>query len=147
MSAMRSLIVCQLGIVAGIVALLGTAAFAQEADDVLPVLGEQVEDLPGLADETQEIEEIIVVAPRPGARRRIDPIYEDPMRARLLKELYEMERIDEEMAWRQSGTDDSSSRIKWGYDPQDDYRIRSEMEINDTQLGNTRPATLFRVEF
>jgi hypothetical protein len=129
--------------------LLSTTIFAQEVDaDAGEDVGE-VQDLPGLNLELsrEEIEEIIVVAPKPGGRRRLDPVYEDPMRARLLTELYEMEQIEEESAWRDASIDDSSSRVKWGYNPADDYRIRSEMEIMDTPSDKVQPSSLFRVEF
>ncbi len=119
---------------AAIVTLFGTTALAQQADEVPE------------EEEVEPIEEIIVVAPRPGSRKRLDISYEDPMRARLLKELYEMQEIDKEMAWREAGK--SSDGVNWGYDPRDDYHSFSEL---DTTLGpdsdRTKPATLFKFEF
>ena len=129
-------------------ALLCTAIFAQEADDGAVESVGTVQDLPGLDLELSQaaIEEIIVVAPKPGSRRRLDPEV-DPMRARLLDELYKMEQIEEESAWRQASIDDSSSRIKWGYNPADDDHNRSEMDNIDTPSYNVNPASVFRVEF
>ena len=149
MAVRRSLIVYRACSVAAMFALLSTAIFAQEVDEDVGEAVGQVQDLPGLNLELtrEEIEEIIVVAPKPGSRRRLDLVYEDPMRARLLKEQYEMELIEEESAWRSAAVDDSSSRIKWGYNPADDYRIRSEMENIDTPSYNVNPASVFRVEF
>ena len=123
-------------VAAAIVTLFGATALAQQADEV-PEPEEE---------EAEVIEEIIVVAPRPGSRKRLDIRYEDPMRARLLKDLYEMQEIDKEMAWREAGK--SSDGVKWGYDPRDDYHSFSEL---DTTLGpdsdRTKPATLFKFEF
>jgi hypothetical protein len=147
MSANRSFFDYKFAIAAAMLALPGTVVFAQEANEAAADAGAQVEDLPALAPASEEIEEIIVTAPKPGARRRLDPVYVDPMRERLLKDLDEMQRIDEESAWRQSGVDNSSSRIKWGYDPRDEYRIRSEMDVMELPSDWTRPATVFSVEF
>jgi hypothetical protein len=129
--------------------LLSTAIFAQEVDEDAGQDVGEVQDAPELNLELsrEEIEEIIVLAPKPGGRRRVDPVYEDPMRARLLTELYEMEQIEEESAWRDASIDDSSSRVKWGYNPADDYRIHSEMEILDTPSDKVQPSSVFRVEF
>lgn len=119
---------------AAIVTIIGTTAFSQQADEVPE------------EEKVEPIEEIIVVAPRPGSRKRLDISYEDSMRVRLLKELYEMQEIDKEMAWREAGK--SSDGVKWGYDPRDDYHSFSEL---DTTLGpdsdRTKPATLFKFEF
>ena len=134
MSVMRSFAVYKFGTAAALVALFGVAAFAQQADEEP-------------ADESEAIDEIIVVAPKPGSRRRVDKEYEDPTRARLLKEHYEMEVLEEEYEWRTSATVDSPSRIKCGYDPRDDYKMRNEMDLLDLNWEQTKPATLFRLEF
>ncbi len=137
MSLMRSFVVFKFGAAAALVALFGVAAFAQQADEEPADESEAVE----------ELEEIIVVAPKPGSRRRVDKEYEDPTRARLLKELYELEVLEEEYEWRTSATVESPSRIKWGYDPRDDYKMRNEMDLTDLNFEQTKPATLFRLEF
>ena len=134
MSVMRSFAVYKFGAAAALVALFGVAAFAQQADEEP-------------ADESEAVDEIIVVAPKPGSRRRVDKEYEDPTRARLLKEHYEMEVLEEEYEWRTSATVDSPSRIKWGYDPRDDYKMRNEMDLLDLNWEQTKPATLLRLEF
>jgi hypothetical protein len=131
---MPSFAVYKFGAAAALVALFGAAAFAQQADEEP-------------ADESEAVDEIIVVAPKPGSRRRVDKEYEDPTRARLLKEHYEMEVLEEEYEWRTSATVDSPSRIKWGYDPRDDYKMRNEMDLLDLNWEQTKPATLFRLEF
>ena len=137
MSVMRSFAVYKFGAAAALVALFGVAAFAQQADE------EPVDE----SEAVEELEEIIVVAPKPGSRRRVDMEYEDPTRARLLKELYELEALEEEYEWRKSAAVESPSRIKWGYDPRDDYKMRNEMDLTDLNFEQTKPATLFRLEF
>ncbi len=58
-----------------------------------------------------------------------------------------MEVLEEEYEWRTSATVESPSRIKWGYDPRDDYKMRNEMDLTDLNFEQTKPATLFRLEF
>lgn len=137
MAVTRSFVVFKFGTAAALVALFGAAAFAQQADEEPADESEAVE----------AIDEIIVVAPKPGGRRRVDKDYEDPTRARLLKEHYEMEVLEEEYEWRKSAAVESPSRIKWGYDPRDDYKMRNEMDLLDLNWEQTKPATLFRLEF
>ena len=121
-------------IAAAIILLSGDAAIAQEADDKP-------------ADESEDIEEIIVVEPKPGSRRRVDREYEDPTRAKLLKDFYEMQADEEEYEWRKAAAEDNPSRIKWGYDPRDEYQMRNKMDLQDLPSEKTKPATLFRLEF
>ncbi len=40
-----------------------------------------------------------------------------------------METLEEEYKWRRSAAVESSSRIKWGYDPRDDYKMRNEIDL------------------
>lgn len=94
-----------------------------------------------------EMEEIVVIAPKPGTRQRLDREYEDPVRAKLLKEFYRMRELEEEYEWRKSGKDSSSSRIKLGYDPRDEYRLRNDTALQDLAWEKNKPATLFRLEF
>ncbi len=134
MSDKPNFVVYQFGIAAAIVAFFGTAVFAQVADEVK-------------ADDSEAIEEIIVVAPKPGDRRRVDREYEDPVRARLLQDLYKMREEEEEFEWRTAAAAEKQSRISWGYDPQDEYRMRNELALLELPSERTRPATLFRVGF
>ena len=140
----------------------GTATAAQEAIERPPpdtdevtraaepaVVIEEIEDdaAPAPAtDAAPKMEEIIVLAPKPG-ERRLDEDYEDPVRAKLLKDFYRQKEIEEESRWLDSDADTSSSRIKLGYDPRDDYRMRNEMALQDLDWERTKPATLFRIEF
>ena len=134
MSDTRNFVVYQFRIAIAIVAFFGAAVSAQEADE------EQ-------ADDSEVIEEIIVVAPKPGDRRRVDQEYEDPVRAKLLKDFYEMQEDKEELEWRQSTAAEDQSRITWGYDPTDEYRMRKEMDLLELPSENSKPATLFRFKF
>lgn len=134
MSAMRSFIFCKAGAAAALVLLFGAAAFAQEADE------EPAED-------STVVDEIIVMGSKPGSRKQLDEQYEDPTRARLLKDFHKMQLDEKEYQWRKSAAMDSPSRIKWGYDPADDYQIRNNIDLEDLNWGKTKPATLFRLEF
>ena len=134
MSATQSFVVYQFRIAVAIVALFGAAVVAQEADEEP-------------AGDSEVIEEIIVVAPKPGDRRRVDQEYEDPVRAKLLKDFYEMQEDKEEFEWRQSAAAEDQSRITWGYDPKDEYRMRKEMDLLELPSENSKPATLFRFKF
>ncbi len=142
MPALRNFSVDNLGIAAAIAVLFGAAAFAQEAND------EPADVAPAASsEEIEEIEEIIVIAPKPGARKRVDPEYEDPVRAQLLKDFYKMQDDAEEFEWRDSAAAKTPSRITWGYDPRDEYRMRNEMDLQALPSERTKPATLFRVDF
>ena len=99
------------------------------------------------ATSAESVEEIIVVAPKPGGRKRVDDIYMDPVRARVLKDLQELEKDQEEYEWRTIKAVKSPPRIKWGYDPTDDYYLRNEISLKDDNFGGTKPATLFQVGF
>lgn len=134
MSVMRNFVVYPFGIATVLVALFGVAVYAQEADEEP-------------ADDSEIIEEIIVIAPRPGARRRIDKEYEDPVRAQLLKDFYKMQEDQKELEWRKAAVEESPSRIKWGYDPSDEYRMRRQMDLQELPSERTKPATLFRFNF
>ena len=131
---MRRFVVYEIGAAAALVLLFGAAAFAQQADEEP-------------ADESEIVDEIIVSGSKTGRRKRVDEEYEDPVRARLLKDLHEMQADEEEYEWRKSAATASPSRIKWGYDPRDDYQMRNNRDREDLNWGKTKPATLFRLEF
>ena len=63
--------------IAALVALSGGVAFAQQADE-------------DPADESEAVDEITVVAPKAGSRRKVDSIYEDPLTARVRKDLAQL---------------------------------------------------------
>ena len=134
MSALRSLHVVMFGAAVAVVALFGATVAAQETED------EQ-------ANGAEEVEEIIVIAPKPGRRKRVDDIYMDPVRARVLKDLNALKKDQEEYEWRTVKAVVDPPRIEWGYDPTDDYHMRSRMSLEDEAWGKTKPATLFKVGF
>jgi hypothetical protein len=134
MATLRKFVVYAIGIATAIAMLFSAALVAQEAED------EQ-------ADEVDTIEEIIVVAPRPGGRKRVDQKYEDPVRAQLLMDFYKMQEDQEEFEWRIAAVEESPSRISWGYDPSDEYRLRNELALQELPSERTRPATIFRIKF
>ena len=121
-------------IAATALAIAGVAAFAQETDE------DEVDD-------SEEIEEIVVSARRPGDRRRVDQEYEDPLRARILLELHELEVLEQEYEWRTAVEKPSPSRIRWGYDPREEYRMRNEMALREVPWENSKPATIFAIDF
>ena len=120
-----------------ILSLVGAAVFAQESTE------QPVDD----DEAVEEIEEITVTARKPGDRRRVDEEYQDPALAELLKEYYELQQEQEEFEWRASAATDDTSRISWGYDPRDEYRMRNEMDLNRLPSERTQPASVFRVGF
>jgi len=99
-------------------------------------------------DGEEAVEEIIVHATRPGDRFDIDARYEELLRSRVIKELARMRVLEEEYEWRKSESDvKNPSRIKWGYDPRAELRMRRDTELADLPIDDTKPATLFRFEF
>ena len=124
-------------LVAGL--LLSAAAAAQEESDE------------SNANTAEEIDEIVVIVDRSG-----DPImdvdlrYEEILRERIMNEYFRLQRLEEDAAWRQADPDldpSKTSRIKWGYNPQAEARMRRETDLMELPIDEVKPATLFRVEF
>jgi hypothetical protein len=75
---------------------------------------------------------------------------EELMRQAIFAEARLREREQEEIAWRQADPDlrNPNSRIKWGYSPQAELRMRRANDfMYDLPAGPATPATLFRAEF
>jgi hypothetical protein len=136
MFAMRKSTTWKYGIAAATLMLCSHGLFAQE------VAAEGTEE-----DEDDTIEEIIVVAPRPGSRRRVHQEYEDPVRAKLLKDFYKMQEDKKELEWRAAAAEESPDRVSWGYDTKDEYQIRKQMDLMELPSERTKPATIFKVTF
>lgn len=138
---------CNLAVAAAMWMLLVVPVTAQE--EVQEVVVDDASDTAQIpeTEEADEIEEIIVVSPRPGSRVRVDEDIEDLERAQLLKEFYRMKELEEEYEWRTSASSDDSSRVKWGYDPRDEYRMRNDTALQDLSFEKQKPASIFRVEF
>ena len=119
--------------------LLGMAATAQDDND---------EDA---TDTDEEMDEIVLIVDRSG-----DPVmdmdlrHEAVMRERIMNEYFRLQQLEEDAAWRQADPDldpSKTSRIKWGYNPQAEARMRRETDLMDLPIDEVKPATLFRVEF
>lgn len=129
--------------------LLSHPGLAQEQEASEPPASDaasETDDATDTADEAESVEEIIVVAPRPGTRLDVPREYEDPMRARLLRELYESRRDQAELARMAAEAEESDGRVRFGYDPSRD-REDLEDEMLTPQRETTRPATIFSIEF
>lgn len=97
------------------------------------------------------MDEITVIAgPQGQTQFELRMEREELMRQRIYAEMRLREREQEEMVWRQADRDlrNPESRIKWGYSPQAEMRMRRENEFLYEKPGlETTPATLFRAEF
>ena len=134
MRSRRSILTARATLFAGL--LLGLVATAQEE---------------GETEDEEEMDEIIVVVDRSG-----DPImdvdlrHEEILRQQIMDEYFRLQRLEEENAWRQADPDldpSKTSRIKWGYNPQAEARMRRDTELTDLPIDDVKPATIFRVEF
>jgi len=127
--------------------LIGASANAQLAT-IKPIEApEAATDEVVVSADKETVEEIVVVGRKPGSRRRVDPIYEDPMRVRLLKDLEESREDEEEYKWLAAEPNQSSPNVQWGYDPRDDYLTRDKIDRLEVPSDNVRPATLFKIGF
>ena len=119
--------------------LVGLAAFAQEGND------------DGNAEAEEEMDEIVVIVDRSGDPvMDVDLRHEAILRERIMKEYYRLQQLEEESAWRQADPDldpRKTSRIKWGYNPQAEARMRRDTELTDLPIDDVKPATIFRIEF
>ena len=101
--------------------------------------------------ESRVMEEIeIVVGPQGQTAFDLEMQRQALMQEAVYAEMRMRERRREELAWRQEDRDlqTSESRIKWGYSPQAEQRMRRENDfMYDLPIDQTKPATLFRVEF
>ena len=103
------------------------------------------------APEGSVMEEIeVVVGPQGRTEFEIEKQRQAQMREALYAEMRMRERREEELAWRQADPDLQSpeSRIKWGYSPQAEQRMRRDTAfMNDLSMDEYEPASIFRVEF
>ncbi len=124
-----------LGLIAAVVAI-PLLTFAQDA-----------EDQPKADDKS--IEEVVVYGTRRGDPVDIDALYLEQFRKRVLDDYFKQQRLLERERWRSSLEIKvkSPSRIRWGYDPGAELRMRRETDLMDLPFETTRPASIFRVEF
>ncbi len=113
----------------------------------LLTLAQETEDQPQADDKA--IEEVVVYGPRSGDPIDIDALYLEQLRKRVLDDYFEQQRMMERQRWR-SSLDvklKSPSRIRWGYDPGAELRMRRETDLMDLPFETTRPASIFRIGF
>jgi|GEM_PF-1472199 len=108
-------------------------------------------ELPEELFDSRVMDEIKVIAgPQGKTAFELEMQRQAQMREAVFAEMRMRERGEEELAWRQADPDlkNQESRIKWGYSPQAELRMRRENDfMYDLPIDQTKPATLFRVEF
>jgi len=122
-----------------VIAFFGPLSFADEEDKA------PADD----STEIEEVEEIIVYGGRRGGPVDLSIKYEDDLRARIMKDIERLRVLEEENEWRKPDTTvvSSPSRIRWGYEPGDELRMRQNTRLADLPVYDTQPATIFSVEF
>ncbi len=124
-------------VVTAAILIYASAAFSQDED------AEQVEDTTDAS-----IEEVVVYAYKPGDEIDMDARYAELFRTRAAAELDRLDVLNEEYEWRVSmSEDESSSRIKWGYNPEAEMSMRRDTSLTDLPIDTVKPATLFRAQF
>jgi len=124
-------------VVTAVMLIYASIAFSQD---------EGVEQVDGATDEA--IEEVVVYAYKPGDEIDMDARYEELFRTRAAAELDRLDVLNEEYEWRVAmSEDESSSRIKWGYNPEAEMSMRRDTSLTDLPTDQVKPATLFRVQF
>jgi len=96
----------------------------------------------------EEIE--VIVGPQGRSAFELEMQRQALMKEAVYAEMRLRERRKEELAWRQADRDlqNPKSRIKWGYSPQAEQRMRRENAfMYDLPIDQTKPASLFRAEF
>lgn len=113
--------------------------------------GEAPTEIPEELFKDPVMDEITVVAgPQGQTAFELEMEREELMRQAIYDEMRLREREQEEQAWRQADPDlrNPDSRIKWGYSPQAEQRMRRSNDfMYDLPIDQTKPATLFRAEF
>lgn len=105
------------------------------------------------ADDEQDpppLDEIVVTGERDGDQKALDPRSPEALRQQVFAEFRQMREEREQEDFRASlpeAVADESGRVKWGYDARAELRMRRETALAEIDYDNTRPATLFRVEF
>ena len=101
--------------------------------------------------ESRIMEEIeVVVGPQGQTAFELEMQRQALMQEAVYAEMRMRERRREELAWWQEDRDlqTPESRIKWGYSPQAEQRMRRENDfMYDLSSDHARPASIFRVEF
>ena len=116
-----------------------------EADEELPT------EIPEELLQSRTMEEIeVVVGPQGQSAFDLEMQRQAALQEAVFAEARMRERREEELSWRRADPDleDKDSRIKWGYSPQAEQRMRNDMdEMYDLPIDQVKPASIFRVEF
>lgn len=108
-------------------------------------------ELPDEVFENRFMDEIeVVVGPQGQTPYELEMERQALMKEAVYADMRLRERNEAELAWRQADPDlqDKESRIKWGYSPQAEQRMRRGNEaLYDLPIDETKPASLFRFEF
>lgn len=126
------------------VAVLG---IAQESEEAATASETDTASEADNVDASAALDEVVVIAPWPGGPRSLDPLYEDSLKERIKREVDLLMQDQEESEWRAEFADEKESRIKLGYDPRDEYRLRNELDLNPPPSETAKPATLIRIGF
>ena len=144
-----------------VAAAMSWAAFAnaQESStddepepDAPAAIGTEVPtEIPEELLESRVMDEITVIAgPQGQTAFELEMQRQALMQEAVYAEMRMRERGREELAWRQADRDleTPESRIKWGYSPQAEQRMRRDNDfMYDMSSDYGKPASLFRVEF
>jgi hypothetical protein len=144
-----------------VAAAMSWAAFAnaQESStddepepDAPTAIGTEVPtEIPEELLESRVMDEITVIAgPQGQTAFELEMQRQALMQEAVYAEMRMRERGREELAWRQADRDleTPESRIKWGYSPQAEQRMRRDNDfMYDMSSDYGKPASLFRVEF
>ena len=128
-----------------------TTANAQEtgADD--DTAAETPSEIPEELLQSRTMEEIqVIVGPQGQDLFELESQRQAALQDAVFAEGRMRERREQELAWRQADPDlvEEGSRIKWGYSPQAEQRMRNDMEdMHGLPIDQVKPASIFRVEF
>lgn len=108
----------------------------------------QTEEPETAEDDDETLDEVVVIYRKSGDPTDVETPHESELRKRVLDEYNRQALQEERNRWREADPDvNDPSRIKWGYDPQDELRMRRDTGLTDLPFERTKPATIFRVEF
>ena len=129
----------------------GAFAGAQVTETAAPADEESPTEIPEELLQSKMIEEIeVIVGPQGQSVFELEMQRQAALQEAIFAEARLRERREEELAWRQADPDlqNQESRIKWGYSPQAEQRMRNDMdEMYDLPIDRVKPASIFRVEF
>ena len=101
------------------------------------------------ADESQPIDEIVVIGNKDGDPIDLDAHYDAQLRQRITEEYLRLQALQDEEQWRSTLPEavEGPARIRWGYDAQAESRMRRDMALTDLPMDNVKPATVISVSF